>query len=472
MNADLKFGTSGLRGLATRLDRATCSAYTRAFIGMLKQSGFTLTALCIGMDLRPSSAQMAAWCAEAAIDEGLAIINGGTIPTPALARYALGRSLPALMITASHNPVEHNGIKFYRPDGELMKEDEAPMTALLARDAGVAADRVPDLPPVALSVASEYINSYRTLFAADALARMRLGVDQHSAVGRDILVTILESLGAECFAVRRSDSFIAIDTEALPSNYLDLARGWLGTGRFDAIVSTDGDGDRPLLIDETGRQVQGDVLGILAAHHLGYDAIATPVSSTSAVEDSLWFQSVRRTRIGSPYVIAAMRDALEAGAVSVAGFEGNGGMLTGGIHRWRDRSVHELMTRDAVLPMLATLSMARESGLAVSALTRLLPRRSKATGRLADVDTDKARLWIEGLVSSAAIREAALPVLSQTERIETVDGAKFLLRDGSSLHFRLSGNAPELRCYVESVDPDTSHLALEAALDTARAAVT
>jgi phosphomannomutase len=116
--------------------------------------------------------------------------------------------------------------------------------------------------------------------------------------------------------------------------------------------------------------------------------------------------------------------------------------------------------------------MARESGLAVSALTRLLPRRSKATGRLADVDTDKARLWIEGLVSSAAIREAALPVLSQTERIETVDGAKFLLRDGSSLHFRLSGNAPELRCYVESVDPDTSHLALEAALDTARAAVT
>lgn len=472
MNTHLKFGTSGLRGLATDLDRATCNAYTRAFLGRLKQAGYSFPALCIGMDLRPSSLQMAAWCAEAAVAEGLTIINAGAVPTPALARYALRRQLPALMITASHNPVEHNGIKFYRPDGELMKDDEAPMLALLPAPMTAPEGRVPDLPPVALSVASEYVNGFRQLFDPDTLRGARLGIDQHSAVGRDILVTILEMLGAECFAVRRSDVFVPVDTEALAPDYLDLAAGWLHAGRFDAIVSTDGDGDRPLVIDESARQVQGDVLGILAAHHLGYESIATPVSSTSAVEDSLWFQSVRRTRIGSPYVIAAMREALEAGAVSVAGFEGNGGMLTGGSHRWRDKIVPELMTRDVVLPMLATLAMARESGLTIGALTRLLPRRSKATGRLADVDTIKAQLWIDELVASAAARAAALPALSQTERIETTDGAKFLLRDGSSLHFRLSGNAPELRCYVEGPDAASSRFALAAALDTARAAVT
>ena len=82
MTTTLKFGTSGLRGLAIDLDRATCHAYTRAFITLLRKSGFVFSQMCIGMDLRPSSAQMAAWCAEAAAIEGVGTINGGPLPRP------------------------------------------------------------------------------------------------------------------------------------------------------------------------------------------------------------------------------------------------------------------------------------------------------------------------------------------------------------------------------------------------------
>ena len=73
------------------------------------------------------------------------------------------------------------------------------------------------------------------LLGPDALAGLRLGVDQHSAVGRDLLVEVLQLLGAECTVTRRSDTFIAIDTEAVDETYLGMARTWLAAGGFDAI---------------------------------------------------------------------------------------------------------------------------------------------------------------------------------------------------------------------------------------------
>ena len=132
-HVELKFGTSGLRGLGKDLDRETCYAYTGAFLTMLRERGGIFDTVCIGFDLRATSLAIAQYCAEAASSHGFRVINAGPVPTPALARYTLGRHLPALMITASHNPAEHNGIKFYRPDGELTKADEAPIRALRGR---------------------------------------------------------------------------------------------------------------------------------------------------------------------------------------------------------------------------------------------------------------------------------------------------------------------------------------------------
>jgi len=371
------------------------------------------------------------------------------------------------MITASHNPVEHNGIKFYRPDGELMKADEEPMQAFLAQASWTDTERHGELRFAEPAVLREYASAYTSVFSRQALQGLRLGVDQHSAVGRDLLGEVLEGLGAECVVVRRSKSFVAVDTEALPPGYGELARGWIDDEGCDAIVSTDGDGDRPLVLDATGRQILGDTIGILAARYLGFEHVVTPVSSSLAVESSGWFRSVTRTRIGSPYVIEAMRAALASGVPSIAGFEGNGGFLTGGTRIWRGLPLTPLMTRDAILPIVALLAMAREERVSLADLTQILPRRAKATGRVANIDTTQAQLWINGLIATPS----ALPQLVHTAKIETLDGAKFVLGDGSSLHFRLSGNAPELRCYVECDSPELARIGLEQALEQARLAL-
>jgi phosphomannomutase len=469
MSNSLKFGTSGLRGLAGDLDRATCHSYVAAFLDLLASRNMTPSAIVIGRDLRQSSTRIAGWCGEMAMARGIIVINGGEVPTPAVARYALSRELPALMVTASHNPAQYNGIKFYRPDGELMKEDEAPMRALLGPQ--IPAPQYRDLPEVEGAVAGEYVLGFTELFLPNALEGVRLAVDQHSAVGRDLLVEIFEALGAECVVLRRSETFIPVDTEALDVEFLEMAREWLAADGFDALISTDGDGDRPLLLDASGEQILGDTMGVLTARYFGYEHIVTPVSSTSAVEASGWFERAVRTRIGSPFVIAAMRDTISAGRWAVAGFEANGGFLTGGRQAWRGHMIPPLMTRDAIMPLVAVLAMAKESGISVHGLTQKLPPRAKAAGRLPDIDTSKAQGWIERLVARPSLRETVLPMLAATTDVETLDGAKFILADGSSIHFRLSGNAPELRCYVESDDRVRSAMLLKRALDAARMAV-
>ncbi len=78
--------------------------------------------------------------------------------------------------------------------------------------------------------------------------------------------------------------------------------------KLDAIVSTDGDADRPLVIDGTGEFLRGDVLGMIAARFLGADRVVTPVTSNSAIEGVGWFGRVDRTKVGSPFVIEGMED--------------------------------------------------------------------------------------------------------------------------------------------------------------------
>ncbi len=126
----------------------------------------------------------------------------------------------------------------------------------------------------------------------------------------------------------RSEKFIPVDTEAIRPEDVQLARGLGGkTGKFDAIVSADGDSDRPLVSDEHGNWLRGDIAGILCAKFLEADSISTPVSCNTAVEKCGWFREIRRTRIGSPFVVASMMEATAAGAKRVVGYEANGGFL-------------------------------------------------------------------------------------------------------------------------------------------------
>ena len=119
-DSDVKFGTSGVRGLVTELSDQLCYAYTAAFWSTVGQG----VSVVLGHDLRPSSPQITKACAQALKDAGVNIIYVGALPTPAIAYYASQLGAPSVVVTGSHIPFDRNGIKFYRAEGEITKEDE------------------------------------------------------------------------------------------------------------------------------------------------------------------------------------------------------------------------------------------------------------------------------------------------------------------------------------------------------------
>ncbi|MBL1262374.1 phosphomannomutase [Candidatus Methylomicrobium oryzae] len=442
----ISFGTSGARGLVTDLNAEVCFAYTLAFLHSIAPSPGSRMAL--GMDLRPSSPAIAGACAAAIHYAGFQVDFCGILPTPALAFYALEQQIPALMITGSHIPFDRNGIKFYRPDGEISKQDEVAIGAAEVRLPDVLPDAV--LPEIDPSAYQGFIDRYRQFFPPQQLAGLRLGLYEHSSVARDLLRELLQALGAEVISIERTDRFMPIDTEAVSERDTAMAKQWAARYGFDAVLSTDGDADRPLLGDQNGRWLRGDIVGILCAQYLNAQAVATPVSSNSAVEKCGDF-AVLRTRIGSPYVIEGMEKLAGQGYNSVVGFEANGGFLVATEIRKQGRRLKPLPTRDAVLPMLVLLAMAKERGVKLSELPESLPARYTASDRLASFAPEKSRsLLYELAASQAAVSDLLGDLCGNVTASDQTDGLRLSFENGEIVHLRASGNAPELRCYAEA----------------------
>ena len=241
-----------------------------------------------------------------------------------------------------------------------------------------------------------------------------------------------------------------IDTEAVSEEDALKARQWALDYDFDALLSTDGDADRPLLADERGQWLRGDVVGILCAQYLGAKAVATPISCNTAVEKCQRF-AVMRTRIGSPYVIAGMELLVGQGHQVVVGFEANGGFLVATEVEKQGRILKPLPTRDAVLPMLALLAMAKEGNIKLSELCKDLPLRFTASDRLTSFATAKSQLLLDSLVASqAAVDDLLGDLCGVAVSHDRTDGLRLFFENGEIVHFRPSGNAPELRCYAEA----------------------
>lgn len=441
-----KFGTSGLRGLVTELSDALVADHVGAFIRACP----TGTGLFIGRDLRPSSPDIAACVARAAGSAGLLVTDCGAVPTPALALAAMQAGAAAVMVTGSHIPADRNGLKFYTPAGEITKQHEAAILAALGAALGQGAAAVPALVRRDTGAGAAYVARYVTAFGRQALAGLRIGVYSHSAVGRDLLIGVLQALGAGVVELGRSETFIPVDTEAVDAATRAQLRDWAAPGGLDAIVSTDGDGDRPLMTDAVGGVIAGDVLGQITAAALGAQVVVTPVSSNTGSEASGRFATVIRTRIGSPHVIGAMEAALAADAgARVVGYEANGGFLSGFAAMGPAGPLPPLMTRDSLLPLIAPLALARGGTLA--ALVAAEPARFTATDRLQEVPTERSLALVAGLDADPAARAAFLAEFGATETVlDRTDGLRLTLQGGRIVHLRPSGNAPELRFYAEA----------------------
>lgn len=451
-----KFGTSGLRGLVTELTPALVRAYTHAFLRACPTGG----AVHLGHDLRDSSPALTQAVRAALQQAGVPAIDHGALPTPALALAAMGAGQAAIMITGSHIPADRNGLKFYRPDGEIDKTDEAAILAALdappqtagtpgpARDGGDQAQ-------------TAYVRRYVDAFGPTALAGLRIGVYQHSSVARDVMGQVLDGLGAETVPLARSETFVPVDTEAVDPETRSQLAAWCRDHALDALVSTDGDADRPMLTDSTGRLVPGDVLGPLTADLLGAEVICTPVSSNTLVDAMGTFKQIHRTRIGSPYVIAAME---EAANTRVVGYEANGGFLLGFQAQGPAGPLAPLMTRDSLLPMIAPLAQARATGRQLAALVAALPPRFTAADRIAGIPTEHARTFLQTLTDSAAARAGFFSARAPETGVDLTDGLRVTFADDTVIHLRPSGNAPEFRCYAEAQSPAQAEALMRATL--------
>jgi phosphomannomutase len=462
MSADsLKFGTSGLRGLAIDLEGQAARRYTRAFIDHLKAQGAADSGkIYIGRDFRPSSPQIAADCAVAIADAGMVAIDCGTLPTPALALHAMAAGSASIMVTGSHIPADRNGLKFYLPSGEISKADEAGILEALQLDA--IADRPVDMKDESDAALARYLARFEGLLPDDALDGLRVGVFEHSTVARDLLSQVLRHYGAQTIGLGRIEGFVPVDTEAFGDAVFAPLKGWVEEHQLDAIVSADGDGDRPLLMDGTGAFVRGDVLGLLAAQFLEADTVVTPVTSNSGIEETGAFSQVLRTRVGSPYVVAAMEEA----SGSVVGFEANGGTFVGRNVSGGGKPLEELATRDAVLPLLAVLGLAARENRPVDDLVAALPLRQAIADRLQNVPGEKSAAFLERLRMDANYAGAVFEPHG-IAALSDIDGLRFTTGSGDVVHFRASGNAPELRCYIEGSTPDVAQELLAWAMGAA-----
>lgn len=434
----LKFGTSGVRGLVVDLEGQPARRYVAAFLKHLQASGQMVGGrVLVGYDLRPSSPAIARDCLQAIATAGFHPVDCGAVPTPALALQAMKTGSAAVMITGSHIPADRNGLKFYRPAGEISKDDEAGIVASLS---------VADVPDATHKAADEHIETLKAyaarcvaLLPEETLAGWKIGVFEHSTVSRDLIGEVLAALGAEVVSLGRSYIFVPVDTEAFSDRLFAPLPGWVSEYGLDAIVSADGDADRPLVMDSKGNFVRGDALGLLAAGFLGAKVVVTPVTSNSAIERTGYFEQVVRTRVGSPFVVAGMESAER-----VVGFEANGGTFVGA-----GFALTALPTRDAILPVIAALGLAARDGISVAELVARLPLQVAVADRLQEVPGERSSAFLKRLQADAGYA-AGVFAPHEIADVNAIDGLQFDLKGGETVHFRASGNAPELRAYVEA----------------------
>lgn len=386
----------------------------------------------------------------AALEEiGLTPVNCGFLPTPALALHAMTNHSACLMVTGSHIPADRNGIKFYTPSGEITKLDELAITALAQKMQADEFRNSPLQPVVEPAADRLFLERNKMLLQDQALARLRIGVYQHSTVARDGLVSVLHFYGADAIPLGRSDDFLPVDTEALPEALVKLLKHWSAMHHLDAIVSADGDGDRPLVADETGQPVRGDALGLLVARYLSAEVVATPVTSSWGLERSGPYR-VTRTKLGSPYVIEAMAQSISQGHDKVMGFEANGGVLTGSPFDVAGRMLRPLRTRDSFLPILATLYTVAVEKRKLSQVVSSLRLRVAVSDRIQDYSVDRSNTLMEHLRTAKGKLDAFLDPLGKIAATSDIDGLRVFFEKDEIVHVRPSGNAPEMRRYVEA----------------------
>lgn len=361
------FGTDGIRG---RTNSGVMTAATAMKVGQAAGTRFLRGThkhrVVIGKDTRLSGYMLENALVAGFTSVGMDVILLGPMPTPAVA--LLTRELRAdvgVMISASHNPYEDNGIKLFGPDGfKLSDADEAAIEAMLEQDLPLAASPQIGRARRIDDARGRYIHAVKAALPDDVrLDGLKIVVDCANGAAYQVAPSAIWELGAEVVAVGISPNGTNINDKC-GSTHLDLVKESVVASGADIGIALDGDADRLIVVDEKGQTVDGDQIMALIGSQLaargelrGGGVVAT-VMSNLGLERFLDGKGLGlvRTKVGDRYVLEAMK----AGGYNVGG-EQSGHMIM----------LDHATTGDGTIAALQVLAALVKSGQRASELMHL-----------------------------------------------------------------------------------------------------
>ncbi|HEY2741506.1 MAG TPA: phosphoglucosamine mutase [Gaiellaceae bacterium] len=290
------FGTDGVRGVVGE----TLTADLVERLGKAAAAWCGRGRIFVGRDTRASGPELEEAFAAGIASAGGSAVLAGVLPTPAVA--LLGLDLGAV-ISASHNPPEYNGVKFFDRDGrKLTDAAEEEIEALLDSPApgGGEIDRVE-------VAADSYLEHVLERFGTD-LTGLRIGVDCANGAYAGLAPQAFEQLGAEVTAIGNEPDGSNINVGCGATD-LSLLSDTVRAGRLDLGIAFDGDGDRMLAVDERGEQVDGDQILAVLALALGVEGVAVTAMTNLGFHRLMEERGIRVvvTDVGDRYVLEALR---------------------------------------------------------------------------------------------------------------------------------------------------------------------
>jgi phosphoglucosamine mutase len=314
------FGTDGIRGKANLKITADVALKVGQAAGLAFRRGDHRNRVVIGKDTRLSSYMIEYALVAGFTSVGIDVLLLGPVPTPAVAMITRSmRCDLGVMISASHNHYEDNGIKLFGPDGyKLSDEVEARIEALIDGDIAPMLARSPDLGRAKRidDVQARYIEyAKRTLSRDVSLEGMRVVIDCANGAAYKVAPEALWELGAEVIKIGVEPNGLNINQDVGSTSPEALAAK-VREMRADVGVALDGDADRMILVDEKGHVVDGDqVMAVIAESwrddgRLAKPGIVATVMSNLGLERHLagLGLNLERTAVGDRYVIERMRE--------------------------------------------------------------------------------------------------------------------------------------------------------------------
>ena len=417
---------SGLRGIAEdHFTPELIDQYISAFI-----TTQNIKSCVIGRDGRPSGKQIAQWVIDSLHKKGINVDNCGLATTPTMQIMTENENYDGgIVITASHNPSEYNGLKFLQTDGTFLNPDQCE-DLFKAVDQNVSIN-----PPDSLGVVSDYSTANeehieKVLAAkcidADNIRKMnfKVVIDAVNGAGSFILPMLCEQLGCEVITMNcNGDGNFTREAEPLAENLNELEQKVL-SDRADIGFATDPDGDRLSIVSNKGKAIGEEYTLVLAVKNFinSQESMVVTNLSTSMMLDNIADKTIR-TKIGEAHVVKKMNEL----NIAIGG-EGNGGVILKEVH----------LGRDSLVAISMILNLLSSSGKSISDEITNIPKYLMIKDKIhmdSKIDFDN------------------LETIFDCNEINKLDGIKFSWPN-KWIHIRQSNTEPIIRIFAEASTQD------------------